>query len=144
MQLKGWLNLFFLACGIVATYVLIKEYKNYGVSNVKVDIKTAQPFSIVGPISGRVKYLDIIKSPVRGCLDNGFMIFFDGIDGEDFVVLTDSVRASFGDISGNIVGMSFKFERLAECRANINNLHVYMLVESPVIIDNDSKDREKN
>jgi hypothetical protein len=143
MQLKGWLTLFFAVLGVVALYILFREYTGQIIRGVERDMVSAQPVRVVGPINGRVKYLDIIRSPIKGCIDRGFMIFFKGIDNEDFVILTDSIRAHFGELSGNIVGMSFKFEKLAVCRERVENSNAYLLMSPPVVIDIDEADSKR-
>ncbi|MCX7944703.1 MAG: hypothetical protein N2746_09380 [Deltaproteobacteria bacterium] len=90
---------------------------------------------IVGPLNGEVKFLDIISDRRIDCINHGFLIYLSGLDNEDFVIVTESVREAFGDLPENIVGSKFRFEKLIECKKRIDNKRTFLLFSYPVLID---------
>jgi len=138
MQLRLGLRIFFIILGIIAVYILTREYS---ITKVADTPQVAHSGVVTGPLLGRVKYMDIISKPIPDCINYGFMVFLKGIGNEDFIVLTDSIRASFGDLSGNIVGKSFKFERLISCKERFENSKAYLLMSPPILLEDEAGDR---
>lgn len=121
--------------GIILLYYMYKKEIREGGNNRG---KYIGPIS--GPFKGRVSYINIIPSNKIECLKRGFYIYLQGIENEDFVILIESIRDSFGTLSENIVGHTFRFERLIECKSQIDGKRAYLLVRPPVMIDDEDKE----
>lgn len=95
--------------------------------------------TLQGPKTGRLKFINIISDSKVDCIKTGFYLYFKGIDIEDFVIVTDSVRASFGDISSNIIGEVFRFDRLMKCRSRVENKDTFLILAPPVMLEKDNE-----
>lgn len=124
-----------LLMGVAGIFLLYSLYR----SENKVNINNSKEYSgkIAGPLVGELKFINIISYQKVDCLDNGFYIYFSGINNEDFVIVTDSIRNSFGPLSENFIGYRFKFDRVMACRTQIENRNTYLLVSPPVLLDRD-------
>ncbi len=118
--------------GIIGILLLFYMYKND--NQAIISIENSYSGKIVGPFEGKVRYINIISNEKIDCLNHGFYLYFEGIKNEDFVIVTDSIRNSFGNISENIVGYRFRFERLMECKNKIENVRTFLIASAPVII----------
>ncbi len=124
-----------LIAGIAGIYLLYHlysaEYAHRGRFNERYSGR------IEGPFEGYLKYINIISIEKPDCIDNGFYMYFSGKDNQDFIIVTESVKESFGDLSDNIVGLRFRFERLMECKRGIENKRTFLTVSPPINLGQD-------
>ncbi len=132
MKKRVFFGLAVTVTGLIGVFMLYKLY----LSEMKTGSGDAFRYSgrIAGPLEGRLKYINIISSKRPDCLDYGFYLYFTGTENEDFVVVTPSVRDSFGNLSENIIGYRFRFEKLMECRKGIENARTFLPVSPPVML----------
>ncbi|MGB9599892.1 MAG: hypothetical protein ACP5QK_06655 [Myxococcota bacterium] len=130
-----YFQLIMLFMGIAGILLLYNLY----ISENKVGHRSPYEYSgkIDGPLMGEVKYLNIITNNQIDCLEYGFYIYFRGIDNDDFVIATDSIRNTFGLLSENMVGYRFRFDKVMECKSRIENRKTYLVIAPPLLLDTD-------
>lgn len=127
-----------MVSGVISIVILFYFYKG----EMRHDVQWGpREYSgdVEGPKTGRLKFIDIISERRLDCIDRGFYLYFEGKETEDFVVVTDSIRASFGDISSNIIGTSFRFDRLMRCRSKVENKSTFLILTPPVMLGEDDE-----
>lgn len=128
----------FVVSGVISVVILfhlykgeMRQYAQEGPKEYSGDVE--------GPKTGRLKFIDIIPERGSHCIDQGFYLYFEGKETEDFVIVTDSIRVSFGDISGNIIGATFRFDRLMRCRSKVENRSTFLILTPPVMLGGDDE-----
>ncbi len=124
-----------IPAGIAGLFLL---YYLYSSDSVRSGISQKQySGSVTGPLTGKLKYVNIISDRRTDCIDFGFYMYFSGEENEDFVIVTDSVRNSFGYIPDNIIGYRFRFDKLMECRVKIEGRRTFLIISPPVSLGQD-------
>ncbi len=123
-----------ILCGIISVIMLFYFYKR---ENNKILLPNTKRYvgAVEGPKVGTLKFLNIISNERPDCIDNGFYLYFEGENSKDFIIVTDSIRASFGDISRSLVGIKFRFDRIMKCKSTIENRETFLIMSPPVMLE---------
>lgn len=125
-------SLLIIILGIIGLISLYYLYRSEGSLLLKKESEYRG--RIYGPLDGRIRFINIIPQGGVDCLPYGFYVYFEGVDNEDFVIVTDSVRSTFGDMSENFIGYRFHFDRLMECGKRIEGRRTFLVVSPPVMV----------